>query len=391
MSARTFEAWLESLADRTVRGGALERISEIDGAEIWMRRFWDTPQGADPLLTIKRIPAWTMLSNGMQRGLINRRTRLIVTASSGNFLYELAIVSREIAKETGLDLRVLGFVPRRIPQTNLQLIRSLGADVIRVETEQDLCPREATVMAERRFAATRRDVYNADQYISHENPLAHQLLTARTIEQETRSRGLEIDKILVPTGTGGTMSGLSSFYQLLRSIGKGHVPQIVGVEPPVKHHILGVHHITIRRGCHWNPETYTALFRNKILTVDDVDAYAGMLQLQGRGIPAGPSTGLVFHEAQREAEKGRTVLITSADNDLKYHDWTLGILKGRIGDEIRSRYPDMEELVAKHIDLLAKNQRDRDVFERMERIYKSEGDGRVVSYEEFLAGNVSFP
>jgi len=386
-----FESWLESLRRRTVGLGALERICRVGDGEIWMRRFWDDPEGSDPLLTIKRIPAWTMLSNGVRRGLISQETSFIVTASSGNFLYELAIATREISKENGFDLHVLGFVPRRIPENNLELIRSLGVNVVKVETEEDLCPREATVMAERRFAARRRDVYNADQYIAHENPLAHQLLTAQTIFDETGSLGLDIETILVPTGTGGTMNGLSSFFKTLKTVEKVEVPEIAGVQPTLKHHILGVHHITIGEGCRWNPETYSAIFRNAIFTVDDVDAYAGMLELHEKGIPAGPSTGLAYHQAKKEAEKGKVVLITSADSDIKYYGWTLEILKGRIGEQIVTRYPAMEEIVSRGIERFGRRSLEGDVSARFAKRYHFGEKGAVLSYEEFLERGGTFP
>lgn len=385
----TFGDWLANLRDKTVIRGTIQKVEEINGCEIWMRRFWDDPNGKDPLLTIKRIPAWMILGNGVRRGLINQHTTSIATASSGNFLYELGIAAREISKETGFDLNIIGFVPRRIPDTKLKVIRGLGIDVVKVETEQDLCPREATVMAERRFASTRRNIYNADQYISHENPLGHQIITARTIDEETSSLGLEPDKILVPTGTGGTMGGLSTYYHLKQGKHRD-IPKICGVQPTVKHHILGVHHITIGEGCQWNPETYGALFENKIDTVDDVDAYAAMLRLKEKGIPAGPSTGLVYHQALVEARKGSNILITSADNDFKYYDWTREILSGQIGREISLRYPEMEETVASRLEDLSKKPNEDQILNRIVEIYGSWEIGRETTYGEFISSNYSF-
>jgi cysteine synthase len=389
MATGYFDGWLDRLASRTVERGTLKKVDEVDGAGVWVRTFWDHPSGEDPLLTIKRIPARTILSNGLRRGLIDEYTKYLVTASSGNFLYELGIAANEISKETGLDLGVVGFVPRRIPETKLEIIRALGVDVVRVETEQDLCPREATVMAERRFASARRDTYNADQYISHENSLAHQLVTARTIDQEMESAGIKADKIVVPTGTGGTMSGLSTYFHL-RYGERGNGPKIVGVQPPLNHHVLGVHHITIGEGCQWNPETYTALFDNSILTVDDADAYAATLKLREKGVPAGPSTGMVYHQALKEAAEGSNVILTSADNDLKYYGWTGEILSGEIGKEICSRYPDMRESLARYLDDLPGKPGSEEILKMVKRAYPSDSYGRVTTYEEFLKNNYSF-
>jgi cysteine synthase len=346
MATGYFDGWLDRLASRTVERGTLKKVDEVDGAGVWVRTFWDHPSGEDPLLTIKRIPARTILSNGLRRGLIDEYTKYLVTASSGNFLYELGIAANEISKETGLDLGVVGFVPRRIPDTKLEIIRSLGVDVVRVETEQDLCPREATVMAERRFASARRDTYNADQYISHENSLAHQLITARTIDREMESAGIKADKIVVPTGTGGTMSGLSTYFHL-RYGERGNGPKIV-------------------------------------------DAYAATLRLQEKGLPAGPSTGMVYHQALEEAAKGSSVILTSADNDLKYYGWTGEILSGEIGKEICSRYPDMRESLARYLDDLPGKPGSEEILKMVKRAYPSDSYGRVTTYEEFLKNNYSF-
>jgi cysteine synthase len=342
----------------------------IEGNELFIKEEFESSNSSDPLRTIKRKPALMILLDSIESGMLKEKAT-IISASSGNYLYELGIMANR------LGYRVIGFVPPRIPQEKVEFITSLGVDVVKITQEFDLCPRETTVFLVRNYAERLRNwVYNADQYILPQNIMAHYFLTANEIHEEMDDG---IDFILVGTGTTGTMGGISLFY-------KQNFPkvEVIGIQPTLKHNIPGVHHITVGNGCKWHPEIYSALLNPKIVTIDDIDAYASLIKLWEKGVQAGPSSGLVIAYAEKLAKqkKGSRILAILADNDYKYYEYISRILEA-YSCKILKRYPELEDLVEKYMDYLkgmpSLKQRLKDII----KFYSPSRKGNVYSWEEF--------
>lgn len=342
------------------------RIIEVDnGVSIIVKLEYPEDFMNDPLRTIKRKPATVLFEDLSYKGFL-KQDRVIVTASSGNFLRELAL----IALRRGF--KILGVTPPRIPYENLRILTALGVNIINITEEYDLCPRETTVFYTRSLAENYRYLLvNVDQYISWQNVMSHIYTTWNEIKEIG-----EIDYACIPLGSTGTFMGIS----LASSLEKKKI-DLIGVQPTRYHNIPGVHYIV--GGCEWSPEIYSPLISKKIVTVDDIDAYAGLMMLWEKGVYSGPSTGMVFIQALKLAEtiKEGRVLIISADSIFSYRDYVLRFLK-EIRDQIISRYPYLQEVYLRYTDWL---RRLPDIEERIEivkKIYGVREEGRIYKFDD---------
>ncbi|MCX8192729.1 MAG: pyridoxal-phosphate dependent enzyme [Nitrososphaeria archaeon] len=342
------------------------RIIEVDnGVSIIVKLEYPEDFMNDPLRTIKRKPATVLFEDLSYKGFL-KQDRVIVTASSGNFLRELAL----IALRRGF--KILGVTPPRIPYENLRILTALGVNIINITEEYDLCPRETTVFYTRSLAENYRYLLvNVDQYISWQNVMSHIYTTWNEIKEIG-----EIDYACIPLGSTGTFMGIS----LASSLEKKKI-DLIGVQPTRYHNIPGVHYIV--GGCEWSPEIYSPLISKKIVTVDDIDAYAGLMMLWEKGVYSGPSTGMVFIQALKLAEtiKEGRVLIISADSIFSYRDYVLRFLK-EIRDHIISRYPYLQEVYLRYTDWL---RRLPDIEERIEivkKIYGVREEGRIYKFDD---------
>lgn len=265
----------------------------------------------DPLRTIKRKPASLLLYDLLEKGYI-RHGKKLITASSGNFLRELALKALE------LNLKVIGVTPPIIPEENLRILTALGVDVVHVSKEYDLCPRETTVFFTRALAEKYHlQLVNVDQYCSWQNVLSHLFMTWREIKEIG-----DLDYICVPLGSTGTFMGICLGSRMDR-----YRTRIIGVQPTRVHHIPGVHYVVGE--CEWSPEIFSLMLNRKVVTVDDVDAYAGLVKLWENKIYAGPSTGMTFIYALKMAKNmpDTRILVISADSVFAYRDYILNQLK----------------------------------------------------------------
>jgi cysteine synthase B len=131
----------------------------------------------DPLRTIKRKPAKLLLVDLMEKGYI-RPGKTLISASSGNFLRELALIALD------LDLKIIGVTPPIIPKENLEILKTLGVNIVHISKEYDLCPRETTVFFTRALAEKNRlQFVNIDQYYSWQNVLSHLFMTWEEIKE----------------------------------------------------------------------------------------------------------------------------------------------------------------------------------------------------------------
>ena len=127
--------------------------------------------------------------------------------------------------------------------------------------------------------------------------------------------------------------------------------KLVGIQSTKQHHIPGVHHII--GDCEWSPEIFSPLIKSEIITVDDVDTYAGLVMLWRGGIYAGPSSGMTFTHARRPAEhlKEGRILVIPADSIFAYRDYILKVIN-QLKDDILKRYPDLREDLSHYVEWL---------------------------------------
>ncbi|MEM3437389.1 MAG: PLP-dependent lyase/thiolase [Nitrososphaerales archaeon] len=348
-------------------------IKEVMGftknVTLFVKLEHDNCNSVDPIRSIKRKPA-SIMSSFLYR--INPQKNVWISASSGNFAIELGVLAN------GMDRKIFAIVPPRTPNQKIEILRSLGVNVVKVsEEEYDLCPREFTVSMVRALANRYDHVVNVDQYNSILNPLSHMIFTAKEIDE---SIGRELTHIFIPLGSTGTLAGIYEYFSRFYPRVK-----IIGVQPTKIHSIPGVHNVVGE--CKWSPEIFKLpdIGIIKILTINDRLAYEALMELEMEyGIHGGPSTGMVFAAVKMEVEAGNinsgsNILMISADSSWDYKEWNMKILmnlKGSLGSTGRER-------LDKYIRVLKAREDIESRVVKVRSIYNPKIIGKVYSLEEF--------
>ena len=156
------------------------------------------------------------------------------------------------------------------------------------------------------------------QFVNPANPAVHERTTGEEIWADTDGA---VDIIVGGVGTGGTISGSG------RTL-KAHKPEVcvVAVEPAAsavlstgmagKHKIQGI-------GAGFVPATYDAATIDRIITVDDDDAFdAARLLARQYGVLVGISSGASFHAAKTlaadAANAGKLIVAILPDTGERY-------------------------------------------------------------------------
>lgn len=114
-------------------------------------------------------------------------------------------------------------LPEKMSQEKVDVLKALGAEIIRTPTEAAWDSPESHIGVAKRRNKELKNSHILDQYSNPSNPLAHYDGTAEEILQQTDGK---IDVCVCTAGTGGTMTGIA------RKL-KERVPgvKIVGVDP----------------------------------------------------------------------------------------------------------------------------------------------------------------
>jgi len=368
--SRRLEDLVEELRRQDIKPIPVEEVRgflEDDNVSLLLKREYSPRLDEDPLRTVKRKPASFILQDALERGSL-KEGRVAISASSGNFAKELAV------KANRVGFSVIAVVPPHIPDESVAVLLTLGVDVVKVGEGFNLHTRETTVFLARALAEKHRlTLTNLDQYNSWQNVLSHLAMTWPEILEET---GGDLDYVSVPMGSVGTLMGLT-----LGQTSAGADVEIVGVQPPQVHHMPGVQHIV--DGCEWNPEIYCPLFGKEIVTIDDVEAYAALIELWELGFKVGPSTAIGAACARRLAHRlkeGR-ILTLSADSSFAYHDYVKTFLHEH-QREILKRYPHLEEPLERCLSSLSRSESLKERLARVRDVYKPRRDGQLCSAED---------
>jgi cystathionine beta-synthase len=114
-------------------------------------------------------------------------------------------------------------MPEKMSKEKVDVLKALGAEIIRTPTEAAFDAPDSHISVARRLQTEIADSHILDQYANPSNPEAHYHGTAQEIIQQC---GGKIDMLVAGVGTGGTITGLARRL-------KEHNPDIiiVGVDP----------------------------------------------------------------------------------------------------------------------------------------------------------------
>ena len=223
-------------------------------------------EGNNPGGSVKDRPALNMIKSALERGTINKDTKLI-EATSGNTGIALAM----IACLYGLEIELV--MPSTSTRERTLTMEAFGAKVILLDNIE-VCRDYAEEKA-----ATGK-YFMLDQFANPDNYLAHYKATGPEIWKDTDGK---ITHFVSSMGTTGTIMGTSRFLKE-----KDNNIQIIGCQPTEESSIPG-----IRR---WPKEYLPKIFEpsrvDRVMDVSQAEATAMTRKLaKAEGIFAGMSSG----------------------------------------------------------------------------------------------------
>ncbi|CAM4025861.1 cysteine synthase CysM [Gillisia hiemivivida] len=253
-------------------------------------------EGQNPGGSVKDRAAYNMIKSALERGDINKESKLI-EATSGNTGIALAM----IAGIFKLDIELV--MPENSTIERVQTMRAYGAKVTLTDADGGI--ENARDYAEEKSKTG--DYYMINQFANNDNWKAHYKTTGPEIWRDTNN---EVTHFVSSMGTTGTIMGTSTF---LKEQNDGI--QIVGVQPTDNSRIPG-----IRK---WPKEYLPKIFNPKkvdrVIEVSDVEAKIMTQRLaKDEGIFAGMSSGGSASAAVRlceELEEGVVVSIVCDRGD----------------------------------------------------------------------------
>lgn len=280
-------------------------ICGLDGqqARIIVKLEYFNPGGS-----VKDRIALAMIEDAEARGVL-KAGATIIEPTSGNTGVGLAWVGLSKGYNVVLTMPDTMSVERR------NLLKAYGARL------------ELTSGAEGMKGAIRRAEELRDatpgavilgQFVNPANPAMHERTTGEEIWADTEG---QVDILVAGVGTGGTVSGTGRALKRHKDS-----VQVVAVEPATsavlstgkagKHRIQGI-------GAGFVPDTYDAQVVDRILPIEDEQAFAGMRLLASmQGLLVGISSGAAFSAAlqlaREECNRGKTIVAILPDTGERY-------------------------------------------------------------------------
>lgn len=253
-------------------------------------------EGQNPGGSVKDRAAYNMIKSALERGDINKSTKLI-EATSGNTGIALAM----IAGIYQLDIELV--MPENSTIERVQTMRAYGAKVTLTDADRGI--EYARDYAEEKVSTG--EYFMINQFANNDNWEAHYKTTGPEIWEDTRHG---ITHFVSSMGTTGTIMGTSTFLKE-----KNKDIQIVGVQPTDDSRIPG-----IRK---WPKEYLPKIFDpnkvDRVLEVDEEKSKNMAKRLaKDEGIFAGMSSGGAASAAVQlceELEEGIVVSIVCDRGD----------------------------------------------------------------------------
>ncbi len=273
-------------------------------------------ESRNPAFSVKCRVGAAMVADAEKRGVLQPGMH-IVEPTSGNTGIALAFVAA--AKGYPITLTM----PASMSLERRKVLKALGANLVLTEPAKGM---KGAVDEAVRLATEQPDVYFLPQQFENPaNPQIHQDTTGLEIWQAT---GGQVDILVSGVGTGGTITGISRYFEQVQN----QPIYSVAVEPaespiisqtqrgenitPAAHKIQGI-------GANFIPKNLDLSLVDEVLPVssEDAIAWARKCAMQ-EGILVGISCGAALAAAAQIAERpenaGKTIVVILPDSGERY-------------------------------------------------------------------------
>ncbi len=285
--------------------------------------------------SIKDRMAYHILEQGYERGVL-KPGAMVIEATSGNTGIAFSAIGRALGHPVTI------FMPGWMSEERINLIRSLGAEIVLVSREGGGflgSIRKAEELAERTEGA-----FLPGQFSNEDNIEAHFRTTGPEIWWQLRFRSLYPHAFVAGVGTGGTIMGTGRFLKekypsiQLRPLEPTNSPTLSTGHKVGTHRIQGISDEFI-------PPILDLESLDEIVGVDDGDAILMAQKLaEELGMGVGISSGANFLGAfmvQEELGRDAVVVTVFPDDNKKY-----------LSTDLLREEPTKENFLSPHIELL---------------------------------------
>ena len=292
----------------------LVRLNRVTGRN--RARVLAKIEGRNPAYSVKCRVGAAMIRDAEERGLIKPHTT-IIEPTSGNTGIGLAYVC------AARGYRLVLAMPETMSLERRKVLSFFGAELMLTPGSEGM--RGAVVRAEELATNDPEHYFLPQQFNNPANPAIHEKTTGPEIWEDA---GGEVDVLVVGVGTGGTLSGISRFFERV----KGQALHSVAVEPagspviaqslagedlrPGPHGIQGI-------GAGFIPANLDLALVDQVEPVDTDEAMEMARRLaREEGILCGISSGAATVAAARLAQQaeyaGKTIVVILPDTGERY-------------------------------------------------------------------------
>lgn len=273
-------------------------------------------ESRNPAGSVKCRIGASLIADAEARGVLKKGIT-IIEPTSGNTGIALAFVA------AAKGYKIILTMPSSMSLERRQVLKALGAELIL--TDPALGIKGALVEAQRIKDSDPDNYFLPQQFENPANPKIHRDTTGPEIWAAT---GGNVDAFVAGVGTGGTISGVSQYFEQI----KGKALHSVAVEPtespiisqtrngedikPAPHKIQGI-------GPNFIPKNLDLAIIDEVQTVSSEDAIAWSRRLATEeGILSGISSGAAIAAAVKVAERpewqGKTIVVILPDSGERY-------------------------------------------------------------------------
>lgn len=281
----------------------LAKVVEPDMAEVWVKL-----EGLNPGGSIKDRPAWYMIKDAEERGILRPGSgQVIVEPTSGNTGIGLAMIA------ASRGYRLILTMPAQMSEERKRVLKAFGAELVLTDPERRmLAAREEALRLKEELGA-----FMPDQFKNPANVRAHYETTGPELYEALEGR---IDAFVYGSGTGGTITGVGRYL-------KERIPhvKVIAVEPARSNVLSGGkmgQHGFQGMGPGFIPENLDLSLLDGVIQVWEEDAFPLARRLaREEGLFLGMSSGGIVWAAlqvARELGPGKRVACISPDGGWKY-------------------------------------------------------------------------
>ena len=273
-------------------------------------------ESRNPAFSVKDRIGAALIADAEQRGLLKKGMH-IVEPTSGNTGIALAFV----AAAKGYDITLT--MPASMSIERRKVLKALGANLVLTEPAKGM--KGAIDEAIRLVTEQPEHYYLPQQFENPANPKIHEQTTGPEIWAAT---GGKVDILVAGVGTGGTISGISSYFEKV----KNQAIYSVAVEPtdspiigqtkrgepltPGPHKIQGI-------GANFIPKNLDLDLVDEVIAIENQEAIDWARQSATQeGIFVGISSGAALAAAAKLAERpenaGKTIVVILPDAGERY-------------------------------------------------------------------------